>query len=159
MADSMGGLENATKTLGISIADPILGMTRLRRAGVMFTESQQATIKALVETGDKAGAQALLLDALESKYGGLALAGVTASAQLKNAWGEYLQAIGGSLSAMDGIKKGMATFFTGIAANSDALSKTQMRHILDVQERWAIATNDFMIKANAAIKIISGSLS
>ena len=137
MAESMGGLENAVKTLGISIADPILGMTRLRRAGVMLNQDQQDLIKSLIDTGKQSEAQGVLLTALESKYGGLAMAGVTASQQLKNAWGDYLETIGGSISAFDGVKKGLAQFFTGIAANSDALSKEQMKHILDVQERWA----------------------
>ena len=88
MAEGMGSLENAAKTLGISLADPLLGMTRLRRAGVMFNETQQETIKGLVETGNKSEAQKCLLDALEKKYKGLALASATTTQQLKKAWSD-----------------------------------------------------------------------
>lgn len=158
MAGSMGGLEGAVRNLGVALSDPVLGMTRLRRAGVMFTESQQATIKALVETGDKAGAQALLLDALESKYGGLALAGVTASQQLKNAWGDYLETIGGSISAFDGVKKGMAQFFTGVAADSKNMTQEQLTHVLSVQQQWSKTTNFIMNLFPTVFKVIGTGL-
>ena len=137
MSKSMGGVENATRTLGLSIADPILGMTRLRRAGIMLDQDQQALIKTLIETGKTAEAQGVLLTALESKYGGLAQAGVTGAVMLKTAWGEYLEAMGGSISALDGVKRGLAQFFFDVANDSQNLSQTQMKHILDVQERWA----------------------
>jgi len=158
MAGSMGGLEGAVRNLGVALSDPVLGMTRLRRAGVMFTESQQETIKALVETGDKAGAQALLLDALESKYGGLALAGVTASAQLKNAWGEYLQAIGGSASVLEGVKMGMATFFYGIAADSKNMTQQQLTDVLSVQQQWGDTTAFIMNLVPTVFKVIGTGL-
>ena len=112
MAEGMGSLEGAAKTLGISLADPLLGMTRLRRAGVMFNETQQATIKGFVESGKKIEAQRVLLDALEGKYKGLALASATTTQQLKNAWSDYLETVGGSLSFFEGVK---SAFMPGLA--------------------------------------------
>lgn len=157
MSKSMGGVENATRTLGISIADPILGMTRLRRAGIMLDQDQQALIKTLIETGKTAEAQGVLLTALEGKYGGLAQAGVTGATLLKTAWGEYLEAMGGSISALDGVKRGLAQFFFDTAQNSGNLSKAQMKHILDVQEQWANTTLKIAIYAKTALTAVGGA--
>ena len=118
MAEGMGSLEGAAKTLGISLADPLLGMTRLRRAGVMFNETQQETIKRLVETGNKTEAQKYLLDALEKKYKGLALASATTTQQLKNAWGDYLETVGGSLSFFEGVKSAGRNNLSNININN-----------------------------------------
>lgn len=156
MAKSMGGIENATKTLGISIADPVLGMTRLRRAGVMLDQSQQDLIKSFVDAGQTAEAQGVLISALESKYGGLAQAGVTGAALLKVAWQDYLEVVGGSLSAFDGVKRGLAQFFFGIANDSDNLSKSQMMHLIDVQEQWAKTTLNITERGKQAITIMGG---
>ncbi len=85
LAESMGGVENAARTLGISLADPALGLTRLRRIGVAFNSTQEAQIKNFIETGRVAEAQAVLMSALEERFGGLALASVSATTQMKNA--------------------------------------------------------------------------
>ena len=98
LAESMGGVENAARTLGISLADPTLGLTRLRRIGVAFNSQQEEQIKNFVETGKVAEAQAVLMSALEERFGGLALASVSATTQMKNAWGDYLEGVGSSLS-------------------------------------------------------------
>src|ERR1035437_7736079 len=59
-------------------------MNRLRRAGIVFSEDQKAVIKSLVETGDKAGAQAKIFEALESKVGGYAKNTTTAFEAFRN---------------------------------------------------------------------------
>ncbi|AUN95871.1 phage tail length tape measure family protein [Pseudazoarcus pumilus] len=65
-------LNSAMKQLGKALEDPVRGIDGLREAGVTFTEAQKEVIAALVESGDKAGAQALILDELAGKYGGVA---------------------------------------------------------------------------------------
>lgn len=62
----------AARMLGIALQDPEAGMNRLRRAGVVLTDGQKETISAMMETGDVAGAQGVIFDALEGKIGGLA---------------------------------------------------------------------------------------
>ena len=74
LAAETDDLAGATRLLGISMDDPILGLTRLRRGGVSVNETQQALIRSYVESGDKMKAQAVLLDVLESKFGGNAKA-------------------------------------------------------------------------------------
>ena len=60
--------------LAKALQDPVAGLTALSRSGIQFNESQKATIKSMVEAGDAAGAQALILGELKTQYGGAAAA-------------------------------------------------------------------------------------
>lgn len=73
LAAALGG-EASTHAarLGKSLQDPVRGMEQLRDAGISFTQEQQDTIKFLVETNNLVDAQGILLDELESRYGGAA---------------------------------------------------------------------------------------
>lgn len=83
--------------LGKALEEPILGLSAMRRVGISFTESQKEMIKSLVEAGDKAAAQGVILDALEGQMGGVAvgardtLAG--ALQQLGNVWGDLQETV------------------------------------------------------------------
>lgn len=60
--------------VGKALNDPIGGLTALRRVGVQFTQDQEDVIKALVETGDVAGAQQVIIAELNKEFGGSAAA-------------------------------------------------------------------------------------
>lgn len=156
LAQAMGGLENASKTLGISIDDPILGMTRLRRVGVMLTESQQELIKSMVSAGDKAGAQTILMDALESKYKGLAAASISASTQMKNAWGDYLEYIGSTVGVFDGAKRAIAIALMDITADVDITSKEARKQALLNQQNFGETIIKITGYAKAGITLLGG---
>ena len=69
--------------LGKALNDPILGVTALRRVGVQFNDSQQETIKKLVESGHLLDAQKMILKELQVEFGGSAkAAGQTFAGQL-----------------------------------------------------------------------------
>ena len=155
MAEGMGSLDNAAKTLGISLADPLLGMTRLRRAGVMFNETQQETIKRLVETGNKTEAQKYLLDALEKKYKGLALASATTTQQLKNAWDDYLETVGGSLSFFEGVKSAFTQYLILLAKESDTFTEGEINNASAVQMAWGDATAGLIVSGKGLATLIS----
>ena len=140
LAESMGGVENAARTLGISLADPALGLTRLRRIGVAFNSTQEAQIKNFIETGRVAEAQAVLMSALEERFGGLALASVSATTQMKNAWGDYLESVGSSLSFFDGVKRGITAMLVSVAGEYDVTSKSAQLAALETQKAWGEAT-------------------
>jgi hypothetical protein len=140
LAESMGGVENAARTLGISLADPTLGLTRLRRIGVAFNSTQEAQIKNFIETGKVAEAQAVLMSALEDRFGGLALASVSATTQMKNAWGDYLEGVGSSLSFFDGVKRGITAMLVSVAGAHDVTSKSAQIAALETQKAWGEAT-------------------
>ena len=67
-------LQSSTVMLGKALNDPAKGLTALTRVGVSFTEEQKRMIKAMVEVGDAAGAQEMMLAELEKQYGGQAKA-------------------------------------------------------------------------------------
>ena len=99
VSEAMGtDLQSSTIQLGKALNDPILGLTSLSRAGIQFTDTQKDTIKSMVEMGDKAGAQTIILEELESQFGGVArAAGETATAsftQLGNSAGDLQEAYG-----------------------------------------------------------------
>jgi hypothetical protein len=77
-------LKSSTMMLGKALEDPVRGITALRRAGVSFTADQQKLIKSLVETGQAAEAQAMILAELNSQVGGAgAAAANTLSGQME----------------------------------------------------------------------------
>jgi hypothetical protein len=84
--------------LGKALEDPINGLTSLRRIGVVFTEGQRDMIKSLVETGQTAQAQNVILDALAAKIGGAGAAEnqglVGAAHALSISWKNMLETIG-----------------------------------------------------------------
>lgn len=55
--------------LGKALNDPIKGVTALTKVGVSFTQEQKDAIKAMVEAGDTAGAQKIILKELETEFG------------------------------------------------------------------------------------------
>ena len=126
MATVMGGdAASAASQLGRALNDPAQGLTMLSRAGVQFTAEQRRMIQAMAEGGDLAGAQAMILDELERRMGGVAeAAGKTLAGSLnevKNAWGDSKQAMGsfiGELPAVrfliDGLGSALRTISDGI---------------------------------------------
>lgn len=97
-------LKSASIQVGKALNDPILGVTALGRAGVQFSEDQKEMIRSLVETGDIAGAQAIILKELETQFGGSARAARDtlggALQSLQNAFGDLLEGDSGS----DGVR-------------------------------------------------------
>jgi hypothetical protein len=67
-------LQSSALQVGKALNDPIAGITALKRAGVSFTESQKNTIKSLVDTGQEAKAQQMILAELNTEFGGSAQA-------------------------------------------------------------------------------------
>lgn len=94
-------LKGSAIQLGKALQDPITGVAALRRVGVNFTEEQQNTIKALVESNNLYAAQTLILTELETEFGGAAeAAGKTFGGSLdiiKNQISDVLEGVGGAL--------------------------------------------------------------
>lgn len=99
MATALGtDSKSAALQLAKALEDPVRGLTALRRGGTIFTEEQQELIKTLVETGDKLGAQNLILAEVESQYGGAAEAGALFSDKLRLAFEQIQEALGLALT-------------------------------------------------------------
>lgn len=91
-------LKTSTIAIGKALNDPIKGVTALGRAGIQFTKDQKETIKTLVETNRVAEAQTLILDELETQFGGsaeaAAKAGTGGLTQLQNKVNDIKESIG-----------------------------------------------------------------
>lgn len=83
MAQKFGSIEEASIQLGNALNDPIQGVSALRRVGVMLSDQQEQQIKDFMAVGDIASAQRVILQELETEFGGLAEAmGTTAAGQM-----------------------------------------------------------------------------
>jgi hypothetical protein len=129
MSQALGtDLNGAAMQLGKALNDPIKGIGALSRVGVSFTAEQKEMIKAMVEVGDTAGAQKVILDELAKEFGGQARAQVDPIIQLQNAWGNLKETLGGAvlpvinslaqaalpylMGAVEAIGRGVTEFFT-----------------------------------------------
>jgi phage-related protein len=81
-------MTSSSVLVGKALQDPVKGVSALSRVGVSFSKKQKDVIKRLVETGQTAKAQKLILKELETQVGGSAKAfGTTATGavgKLKN---------------------------------------------------------------------------
>ena len=154
-------LKSVTIQLGKALNDPIQGLTALRRVGVSFSDSQIATIKNLAETNRLAEAQGLILDELQVEFGGAAEATIDSSLQMKNAWGDLLEAMGKkTLPALEAVNLSFANFFAVMSSNMGTYADNQA----EIQQRmfgdWNGFTTAFMLNGRAlgAFMIHTGSI-
>lgn len=96
-------LRSAALQVGKALNDPVANMGALSRAGIQFSKDQKAVIKSLFESGRVAEAQQLVLEELETQFGGAARAARQtfggALTSLGNAFGDLLEA-----DSMDGAR-------------------------------------------------------
>jgi hypothetical protein len=77
ISQAMGSdLQSSALQVGKALNDPIAGIGALSRVGVSFSDDQKKMIEAMVETGDVAGAQQIILAELNKEFGGSAAAAV-----------------------------------------------------------------------------------
>lgn len=105
MSTALGqDLQTSARQVGLALNDPLLGITKLQKANVTFSDEQKTLIKTLVQTGQAAAAQGVVLDALSVKFGGAAEAAANtfggALKQLKEAAGDLMEGDGGNLPQM-----------------------------------------------------------
>src|SRR5512134_681059 len=91
-------LSSAAMQLGKALQDPEQGLNALRRVGISFSASQRELIQTLMDTGQTAEAQRVILAELERQVGGAGAAeagGLTgATNRLSDAWGNFLEQLG-----------------------------------------------------------------
>jgi len=94
-------LKSSIIQVGKALNDPILGLTALSRVGVSFTKQQKEMIRTMQEAGDVAGAQGIILQELQSEFGGAAkAAGKTFGGQiniLKGQIGDAAEEMGSAM--------------------------------------------------------------
>ena len=113
-----GDLQASAIQVGKALGDPIKGLYALRKSGVLFTETQQNLIKNLVKSNKLFEAQSIILDVIDSQYGGqaeaLAQVPIGKIEQMKNAWGELGETLGNAVApAVVSVSEAL----TGLAKN------------------------------------------
>lgn len=118
-------LKSSAIQLGKALNDPKEGLTALSRVGVRFSTEQERLIKSLVETGRVAEAQTLILNELETEFGGSAEAARDtfggALEAVKNVLGDLLEAPGSLPNATDALEL-LAYAFSTVSENSQELA-------------------------------------
>ena len=146
-----GDLKSASIMLGKALNDPVANLSALSRAGIQFSEDQKTLINSLVETGDEAGAQTIILNELEKQYGGSAAAAAEAGLgpvqQLKNQFSDLTEQIGARLVPHIEL---FAKWITSLMERFDRLSEKQKDDIVF----WGL-----ILAAIGPILIIIGKMS
>ncbi|MFN0197994.1 MAG: phage tail length tape measure family protein, partial [Planctomycetaceae bacterium] len=91
-------LTEAMELYGRALDDPTKGIALLRKQNITFSAEQKKNIAELQASGDIVGAQMALLDAVDSKIGGLAGKMSDPFVQMQNAGGDLMEALGGMLA-------------------------------------------------------------
>ena len=144
LAEAMGtDITSAAQTMAYALQDPEQGLTRLRRQGIAFTDEEIAQVKALQDANDLFGAQALVLDKIESKYKGVAQAVASTPTgtldKIKNVWGDLKQDLGGYLM------NSLGPFFNWLYGklsdferriNEKMHSKEILQHVVSGDSQW-----------------------
>ena len=126
LSEAMGvDLSSASLQVARALEDPVRGVTALTRSGTVFTEAQRDMIRSMVEAGNVAGAQALILDELKDQYGGAAEAAA--------------QGLGG---AVDGLGQSMRDMGRAMVENFGLMDATQAA--VEALERGARFLGDNM---------------
>lgn len=101
-------LQASVVQIGKALNDPIIGVTALRRVGVMLTGQQEEQIKTMMTQNNLFGAQTVILKELQKEFGGAAEAmGNTAAGAaqiLTNAIGDLQKAYGKLISDRLGLR-------------------------------------------------------
>lgn len=114
LAEVMGmDIVSAASAMAFALQDPTNGLTRLRRQGIAFTDEEAQQIQALQDANDLFGAQALILEKVESKYKGVATAVASTNTgkleQIKNVWSDIKEGLGQGL--LDSISPALETLY------------------------------------------------
>tara|TARA_R100000655_G_scaffold91646_1_gene132496 strand:- start:12053 stop:14353 length:2301 start_codon:yes stop_codon:yes gene_type:complete len=130
-----GDLKSASIMLGKALNDPIANLSALSRAGIQFSDDQKSVVKSLVETGQLAEAQTIILEELEKQYGGSAAAAAEAGLgpiqQLKNQLSDLSEQIGERLLPF---VKQFVDWLVKMAEKFDGLSESTKDNIV----KWGL---------------------
>lgn len=96
-AAGFGSISGASKMLGKALNDPVKGISALGRAGVTFSDGQKKQIAALVESGQVAKAQGMIMKEVESQVGGSAAAQASSADKMRVSWANFQETIGAQL--------------------------------------------------------------
>ncbi len=145
VATAMGiDLKSAAIQVGKALNDPLTGLSALSRSGITFSQSQKDAVKQMVAMGETAKAQRLILDELETQFGGSARAARDtfggALKSLSNTMGDLLEgdgSVGAATQAVNDL--------------NEALNDPNIKKGLDAMVAGFLSVIEFTAKASANI--------
>ena len=150
-------LTSAAQAVGKALDNPILGIDSLSRQGFKFTAQEKEMMKAMVEAGNIAGAQKIILDELDKTYGGAAEeAGKLATnlkVRLANSIGDVSEEIGRQIS------NNLAPWRLKWIAMADAIgvamkAQNDFSEAMDKASKGTATTQDKITIANDYLKVL-----
>ena len=126
LAAAMGeDLGASAKRLAKALADPKSNLDSLKDANIQLSDAQKEEIKALQEQGDLLGAQSIILEKVESSYGGIAKALADTDTgkltQISNVWGDIKEGLGKGL--LDSISPALDVLYEKLTKISAWITK------------------------------------
>lgn len=109
-------ISSAISDLGRVMEDPLDGLTRLRRQGIMISSETENQIQSLIEQNRLYDAQILILDEIDSKVGGVAekMADVAGGATFLTAWNKFVGELGNTIGdATSELQQNLAEILQG----------------------------------------------
>jgi cell wall-associated NlpC family hydrolase len=95
--DAGADLQSSVTRIGKALQDPIRGISALTKVGVSFSQQQKDQIAQFVEQGNVAGAQKIILQELQSEYGGMAAASADSIGKAQVSWANFAEDVGGKV--------------------------------------------------------------
>ncbi|WEJ23663.1 phage tail tape measure protein [Pseudomonas sp. SD17-1] len=140
-------VKDAAETIGRALDVPSKGLTSLSKQGFRFTDEQKKMALAMESTGNVAGAQGIILDALEESYSG-------AAAAARDTFGGSLTALQNTISGLltgDGSLEGAKN---AVNALNEVLSSPAAKQAIEVTAQAAIVLAGVLSVrlASAAVK-------
>lgn len=147
-------LKSSAIQLGKALQDPVEGVSALRRVGVNFNDSQQEVIKNLVETGNAAAAQKIILNELAVEFGNSARAQADPILQMKNSIGDAWEAIGILLiPAVDNLSTKVKIFATETLPVWIANTKIIIQYFKEHSEAIYVVAGALMLLATWVVAV------
>lgn len=126
LAAAMGeDLSASAKRLAKALADPKSNLDSLKDANIQLSDAQKEEIKQLQEQGNLLGAQSIILEKVESSYGGIAKALADTDTgkltQISNVWGDIKEGLGKGL--LDSISPALDVLYEKLTKISAWITK------------------------------------
>ena len=144
-------ITGATFQLGKALEDPVRGLTLLKRAGMSFTAAENDMVKAAIAHNDVRGAQAVMLDSIQRRIGGLAggaHTGLTgAMHDLKLEWGNFLETLGQTPGIASTVANAITTVADAIQGLMLTLAPTRAMQEEALRAQYATANRTLGLAA------------
>ena len=138
-------ISSAVSNMGRVLQDPLTGMTRLQRQGIMISSEIQEQVKSLVEQNRLYDAQVLLLDEIDEKVGGVAekMAEVATGERLATMWGKFVGELGNTIAGgTTGVQGSLADLLDNATSYMEYRNLIRSVSDLDASSALSLGTAD-----------------